>query len=71
MSVCALVRTWVACVPWATYSQNSNGSCSILEQTELTKLLLQQSTENPDQIDLEAAIQIMAETMEISIDINL
>ena len=57
------------CVPWAAYLQNSDGSSRTLEQSEIVELLLQQSTENPDQIDLEAAIQQMIDAREIRIAI--
>lgn len=55
------------CVPWAAYIQSSDGSSRTLEQSEIVELLLQQSTENPDQIDLEAAIKQMIEAKEIKI----
>jgi hypothetical protein len=55
------------CVPWAAYIQDADGSSSTLEQSELCKLLMEQSTENPDQIDLEAAIQQMIDAQEIKI----
>jgi hypothetical protein len=38
-----------------------------MEQAELTQQLLEQSTENPDQIDLEDAIRKMEEEQEIRI----
>jgi hypothetical protein len=56
------------CVPWAAYIQNSDGSSRTLEQPEIVELLMQQSTENPHQIDLEAAIQQMIEAQEIRIN---
>ncbi|MDH5610828.1 MAG: hypothetical protein OEY66_00020 [Gammaproteobacteria bacterium] len=55
------------CVPWAAYVQSSNGSSRTLEQSEIVELLLQQSTDNPDQIDLEVAIQQMINAHEIKI----
>lgn len=55
------------CIPWATYIQNSDGSSQTLEQTEIIQLLKQQSTENPDQIDLEQTIQQMIDAKEIKI----
>ncbi len=56
-------------VPWAAFLRNSNGEQRIFEQPELVDLLREQSRENPDQIDLDAAIQEMAEaeTQEIVI----
>ncbi|MFC1505253.1 hypothetical protein ACFL5W_01920 [Thermodesulfobacteriota bacterium] len=58
----------IKCVPWAAYFQNIDGSSRTLEQSEIIDLLEQQSTENPDQIDLEAAIQKMIEAPEIKIN---
>jgi len=55
------------CVPWAAYIQKKDGSSRTLEQSEIIELLLQQSTENPDQIDMEAAIQQMIDAPEIKI----
>ncbi|MBT3604862.1 MAG: hypothetical protein HN521_17510, partial [Candidatus Latescibacteria bacterium] len=55
------------CVPWAAYIQNEDGSTSTLEQDEIFDLLMAQSTENPDQIDLEAAIQEMKDVPEIKV----
>ena len=56
-------------IPWAAYIQDRDGSYSTLEQHELMQALEQQSTENPDQIDLEAAIQIMTEAEEVKIEL--
>jgi hypothetical protein len=55
------------CVPWAAYLQNKDGSSLTLEQAEIFDLLMQQSSENPDQIDLEAAIQEMGDRPGIEI----
>lgn len=55
------------CVPWAAYFQQEDGSSSTIEQSELYNLLMQQSTENPNQIDLEVAIQQMIDAQEIKI----
>lgn len=55
-------------VPWAGYTQDRNGSHTTLEQSELVQTLEKQSTSNPDQIDLEAAIQAMAEAEEIKVE---
>jgi hypothetical protein len=55
-------------VPWAASIQDRDGSYVTLEQTELMQALESQSTDNPDQIDLEAAIQIMAEAEEVKIE---
>ncbi len=56
-------------VPWAAYIQDRDGSYSTLEQSELAQALEQQSTSNKDQIDLEAAIQGMAEAEEVKIEL--
>jgi len=55
------------CLPWAAYIQNDDGSSRTLEQPEIFELLMQQSTENPDQINLEAAIQQMIDAHEVEI----
>ena len=47
-------------VPWAAYVQDRDGQ-RILEQPELVAALRAQSAENPDEIDLEAAIRAMSE----------
>lgn len=54
-------------VPWAAYVQREDETFSILEQDELLAALTSQSTENPDQINLEEAIQVMAETEEVKV----
>ena len=56
-------------VPWAAYLQNSDGTHSMFEQQELVQLLEQQSTENPDQINLEDAIHAMTEADEVKIEL--
>jgi hypothetical protein len=48
-------------VPWAAYFRLRDGRQRILEQPELISVLRGQSAENPDQIDLEEAIQQMSE----------
>lgn len=55
------------CVPWAAYIQNRDGTSRTLGQSEIIDLLMQQSTENPNQIDLESAIQQMIDAPEIKI----
>ena len=57
------------CVPWAAYIQDNNGNHYTLEQAELTARLNEQSTGNPEQINLEDAIQEMAGAEEVQIDI--
>jgi hypothetical protein len=55
------------CVPWAAYFQDGNGGSRIFEQYEIIEQLLQQSAENPDQVDLEDAIHQMIDAHEIKI----
>ncbi|HEY5790488.1 MAG TPA: hypothetical protein VIX81_07675 [Gammaproteobacteria bacterium] len=54
-------------VPWAAYLQQPDGGHRIIEQEELVELLRAESTENPDQVDLEAAIAQMAAAREVQI----
>lgn len=56
-------------VPWAAYIQECDGSYLTLEQRDLVQALEQQSTDNPDQIDLETAIQTMSEVEEIKVEL--
>jgi len=56
-------------VPWAAYAQERNGLYNTMEQDEVVHTLKQQSTDNPDQINLEEAIQLMESAEEIEIDI--
>ena len=58
------------CVPWAAYIQNTDGSSRTFEQPEIIELLMQQSSENPDQINIEIAIQQMIEAEEIKITLE-
>ena len=57
------------CVPWAACLQDGDGGHRTLEHAEIIALLKQQSTENPDQIDLEDAIQEMEKAKEIRIEV--
>ncbi len=57
------------CVPWAAYIQDGKGGHYTLEQAELTARLMEQSTDNPEQIDLEDAIRRMEEEQEIRIEV--
>jgi hypothetical protein len=57
------------CVPWAAYIQDGAGGSRTFEQDEIVRMLKEQSTENPDQIDLEDAIQQMEKVKEIRIEI--
>lgn len=52
-------------IPWAAYIQDENGNHQTWEQAELFEKLVAQSTENPDQINLEAAIEQMQDFKEI------
>lgn len=54
-------------VPWAAYIQTEDDRQFTLEQDELLEKLREQSTENPDQIDLEKAIDIMEHAEEVSV----
>ncbi len=56
-------------VPWAAYVKELDGSHYTLEQRELLEKLNRQSSKNPDQINLESAIQEMREVEEIKITI--
>ncbi|MCP3671468.1 MAG: hypothetical protein GY814_13765 [Gammaproteobacteria bacterium] len=56
-------------IPWAAYIQDRDGSYSTMEQAQLMQKLEQQSTSNPDTIDMEAAIQSMTEAKEVKIEI--
>jgi hypothetical protein len=57
-------------IPWAAYIQSADGSQSILEQQALFDNLMACESNNPNQIDLEAAISEMegAEEIHISFD---
>jgi len=57
------------CVPWAACIQGVDGEHRTLEQAEIVALLKEQSTENPDQIDLEDAILEMEKAKEIRIEV--
>ncbi len=52
-------------VPWAAYVHNEKGEQQTWEQAELHERLRKQSTENPDQVNLETAIEIMEQAQEI------
>ena len=56
-------------VPWAAYIQYEDGSKKTMEQDELFAVLNQQSTENPDQIDMEDAIEIMEHVKEVKVKV--
>ncbi len=52
-------------IPWAAYVQDEKGNHQIWEQDEIFSKLDEQSTDNPDQIDLEVAINTMEKAEEI------
>lgn len=54
-------------VPWAAFVQHSDGSQETIEQYELYEALRVQSSENPDQIDMEEVISIMDHMAEVKI----
>jgi hypothetical protein len=54
-------------VPWAAYVQDVDGYYYTLEQEELVQLLTQQSIENPEQVNLEQAIQLMSDAQEVKV----
>ena len=53
------------CVPWAACLQDGEGGSRTMEQPGIVDQLLQQSTEDPDQIDPESAIRQMIEAQGI------
>ena len=55
-------------IPWAAFLRDRKGNQRIIEQTELVALLREQSKENPDQIDMDYAIQDMAEAESVAIE---
>ena len=52
-------------IPWAAYVQDEQGNHQTWEQAELYEQLQAQSTTNPDQVELEAIIEIMESSKEI------
>lgn len=52
-------------IPWAAYVQDEHGNHQTWEQAEVFEKLQEQSTENPDQLDMETAIDIMERATEI------
>ena len=54
-------------VPWAAYIQDGRNEPYLLEQGELVDLLSKQSTENPDEIDMESAIEMMEKAQEVKV----
>jgi hypothetical protein len=54
-------------IPWAAYYQTADGKQETWEQAELYERLKAQSSDNPDQVDLEAAIATMGSEKEIKL----
>jgi len=54
-------------IPWAAYVQDEQGNHQTWEQSEVFEKLQEQSTENPDQVDMETAIDIMEKATEIQL----
>ncbi|MGB5339823.1 MAG: hypothetical protein WBO06_12095 [Gammaproteobacteria bacterium] len=54
-------------VPWAAFLRDRKGGQRIMEQPELVSVLREQSTENPDQIDLDTAMRDMSEAESVEI----
>lgn len=54
-------------VPWAAFVQKINGQNVVLEQDDIVNRLLEQNEDNPDEFNLESAIQKMKDIQEISI----
>lgn len=56
-------------IPWAAYYQSRDGSHETWEQQELYERIRSQPLENPDQVDLEEAIDIMRKVQEIRLPV--
>ncbi len=54
-------------VPWAAFLRDRKGGQRIMEQSELVSVLREQSTDNPDQIDLDTAMRGMSEAESVEI----
>lgn len=54
-------------VPWAAFLRDRKGKKRLIEQDELIALLRQQSQDNPDEVDLDAAIRDMAEAESVQL----
>jgi hypothetical protein len=54
-------------IPWAAYVQDEQGNHETWEQAELYQRLMEQPTENPDQENLEKAIEDMRQVQEIKL----
>jgi hypothetical protein len=56
-------------VPWAAYIQDQDGKSSVLEQRDILARLLAQREDNPDEVNLEVAIQRRKDVEEVKIKI--
>jgi plasmid stability protein len=56
-------------VPWAGYIQDQHGKSSVLEQRDILARLLEQREDNPDEVNLEVAIQHRKDVEEVKIKI--
>ena len=56
-------------IPWAAYVQDEHGNHQTWEQAEPYEQLQAQITKNPDQVDLETAIEMMERAKEIRLTI--
>lgn len=54
-------------IPWAAYYQTPDGKHETWEQAELYERLNEQTTDNPDEVDLEQAISTMGSVEEIKL----
>ena len=54
-------------IPWAAFVQDENGEQRIMEQDEVVEALKAQSTDNPDQVNMEEAIHIMESLDEVKV----
>ncbi|MCA9422297.1 MAG: hypothetical protein KC592_14835, partial [Nitrospira sp.] len=57
-------------IPWAAFVKEKNGKGHLFEQKELFNELLNQREDNPDEVDLEVAIQRMEDEEEIKMKIS-
>lgn len=56
-------------IPWAAYYQSKDGQHETWEQNELFERIMSQPKDNPDQVDLESAIESMRQVQEIKLPI--
>lgn len=57
-------------VPWAAFVQEIHGHCFVLEQQDIMDRLLGQSEDNPDEVNLEVAINKMKDARKIKIKLT-